>query len=165
MDYDQTTVMFTVNFIENGDKKDIIGKLEKIKNYILQKSELYGFRLYQNDEVVDGTKCEGIFNDYIKYISDNIKFEDGGHFLEDAGPYACSEWPDLEEHEMEYDQSLCLGDHSEYATIFVTMRQFYASEIAFRSGANSGTRMWGDANIGISCQMVDIDGDWYEFDM
>jgi hypothetical protein len=75
--------------------------------------------------------------------------------MENPGSYSCSEVPDLEEGEMEYKQSLIIEDHGEYATIFLTMREFYASEIEMLPGES----------IGISCQMVDIDGDWYEFEI
>jgi hypothetical protein len=155
MDYDSTTVMFNVNFIETASKEVIIEKLEKLKSYISVESELYGFVCFQNNEVIDGANCEDIFNHYIEYISANIKEDGGAHFLENPGPYSCTEWPDVEEGEMEYKQSLMLEDHGEYATIFVTMRQFYASEI----------EKLPNENIGISCQMVDIDGDWYEFEI
>lgn len=156
MDYDRTTVMCNVGFLEIGDKRVIIEKLRKLQAYISANSELYGFVCFQDNEVIDGLRCEDIFNPYIEYISNNIK-EDGvgAHFMENPGSYSCSEVPDLEEGEMDYKQSLILEDHGEYATIFLTMREFYASEIEMLPGES----------IGISCQMVDIDGDWYEFEI
>ena len=97
MDYDRTTVKFNVLFLgDNVKLQDIFTRLEKLKIYIKEKSDTYGFKLFHNDEEIDGSESESLFNEYIEYIRSNIVQEDGEYFIESAGPYATSDWPDLE---------------------------------------------------------------------
>ena len=161
MDFDNTTVSFRVSFSQDDESsienvKEIIKfKLEKLKNFLVENNETYGFKLLVNDKEIRPQDSEAFFNDFLEFLIANLIEDDGFFYIENPGPYASSSIPDLEDGEMQYENSFFIDTEGECAGVFVTMVNFYASEL----------ERLPNKNIGISCEMVDIDGDYYEFDI
>ncbi len=147
----QTTIQL-VFYYADLSKKEIINRLEGVKNFVLQKSGTYGFQLLMNDEIIDGSDAKVIFTDFLNFINEH-GIEDDGFTFENYGEYEADIIPDLEDGEIEFSKSLCIGD--EEISIFMNTNLFYASEL----------KKFDNQSLGISGAMNDIDGDYYEFDI
>jgi predicted NUDIX family phosphoesterase len=93
-----------------------------------------------------------LFTDFLNFINENV-IEDDGVIIENYGIYEADILPDLEEGEIEFSSSLCIGD--ETISIYLNTNEFYASEL----------KKFENQSLGISGAMNDIDGDYYEFDI
>lgn len=147
----QTTIEFSFYYLDLS-KIEIISKIEGLKNFVLKKSETYGFQLLMNSEIVNGTDADVLFTDFLNFINENV-IEDDGVIIENYGIYEVDILPDLEEGEIEFSSSLCIGD--ETISIYINTNEFYASEL----------KKFEHQSLGIGGAMNDIEGDYYEFDI
>jgi predicted NUDIX family phosphoesterase len=147
----QTTIELSFYYIDLS-KKEIISKLEGLKSFILNKSATYGFQLSMNNETINGNDANLLFTDFINFINENV-IEDDGVIIENYGIYEADILPDLEDGEIEFSSSLCIGD--ETISIYLNTNEFYASEL----------KKFENQSLGISGAMNDIDGDYFEFEI
>ena len=159
MDY-QTTVKCSISLCdqEEFNKQEIIDQIEKFKSYVIEKNGTYGFQLLDNDTVISGKDSAPIFDQLISYVDENLAWHEEGCYIIDPGHYEDSGPIDLEDGEIEFEKSITItGDPAMDLSIvmYLNIQNFYASEL--EKLANKG--------IGISGEMSDIDGDYYEFEM
>jgi predicted NUDIX family phosphoesterase len=105
-----------------------------------------------NNEIVKGTDADVLFTDFLNFINENV-IEDDGVLIENYGIYEADILPDLEEGEIEFSSSLCIGD--ETISIYINTNEFYASEL----------KKFDHQSLGISGAMNDIDGGYNEFEI
>jgi len=154
----QTTIKIGIHYeMENFSKAEIAEKLEKIKNFALKRIETYEFEfLFQQTLVKSGVEIEKMFNDFIAFVENNAvdKTEDEIVTFSELGDYQSESVPDLESGEIEFSNSLNICDEMSIVILMNTV-VFYASEIS----------QFDNEGIGVSVEMNDNTGDYFEFEI
>ena len=154
----QTTIKIGIHYeMENFSKAEIIEKLEKIKNFALKRIETYEFEfLFQQTLVKNGVEIEKMFNDFISFVEKNAidKTDDDIVTFSDCGIYQSENVPDLESGEIEFSNSINICDEMSIVILMNTV-VFYASEIS----------QFDNEGIGVSVEMNDNTGDYFEFEI
>jgi hypothetical protein len=148
----KTTIGICLNIVINDRHYDIIEKLEKVKGFIVEKKSRYNFKAIGNGRVLEvGIGLEEEFTKFIGYIDNSLIWSSKeNRYLLDSGDYK-SQLIDLEEGEIEFMESFIIDD--ETIMIYLNTEDWYASEL--EKLPNLG--------LDLSCEMNDIDGDFYEF--
>lgn len=148
----KTTIGICLNIVINDRHYDIIEKLEKVKGFIVEKKSRYNFKAIGNGRVLEvGIGLEEEFTKFIGYIDNSLIWSSKeNRYLLDSGDYK-SQLIDLEEGEIEFMGSFIIDD--ETIMIYLNTEDWYASEL--EKLPNLG--------LDLSCEMNDIDGDFYEF--
>uniref|UniRef100_UPI0040483A04 hypothetical protein n=1 Tax=Algoriphagus sp. TaxID=1872435 RepID=UPI0040483A04 len=148
----KTTIGICLNIVINDRHYDIIEKLEKVKGFIVEKKSRYNFKAIGNGRVLEvGNGLEEEFTKFIGYIDNSLIWSSKeNRYLLDSGDYK-SQLIDLEEGEIEFMGSFIIDD--ETIMIYLNTEDWYASEL--EKLPNLG--------LDLSCEMNDIDGDFYEF--
>jgi hypothetical protein len=141
----------TVHFSFETDK-DALWRLEIVRDFVLQETNIYSFQLLINNQVVDGPDSEKPFNDLIEFVGKSKTDEDGWYNFEDFGSYESGNRPDLEEGQLAFEKSFVL--ERDRIHIYLNMSNFFASEIESFESRGSG----------IYAEMNDYDGGYYEFE-
>jgi len=152
-----TVVDFCLSFDETSFK-EIGNKLEKLKELIIQKYDIYGFQLLINDEVIEGKDCGVHFQKFIDYVLMNVKRgEDDLIMLPSDNQYLYNDRPELDciahfdEGDMEFEQSFSLNEDG--VQVFVNINGWYTSEL------DTGFISY----VNIYHMIIDVDGDYNEF--
>jgi len=150
----KTTIKFCLNYLT--DSNDTIAKLDKLKIYILGKYSQYNFQgIHKGILFNEKNDLELHLNYFLNYIETHMVWDSNQDcYTLNPGEYNGNSI-DLEEREIEFDSSFLIDDDGEHIFIFLNTEDWYASEL--ESLPNAG--------IDISCEMCDVDGDWYEFEI
>uniref|UniRef100_UPI0040471990 hypothetical protein n=1 Tax=Algoriphagus sp. TaxID=1872435 RepID=UPI0040471990 len=148
----KTTIGICLNIVINDRHYDIIEKLEKVKGFIVEKKSRYNFKAIGNGRVLKvGNGLEEEFTKFIGHIDNSLIWSGKeNRYLLESGEYK-SQLIDLEEGEIEFMESFIIDD--ETIMIYLNTEDWYASEL--EKLPNLG--------LDLSCEMNDIDGDFYEF--
>jgi len=150
----KTTIGFTVNYLYDGN--DAVEKLGKLKNYISERYKMYHFNgLFQGVEFKDKNELELAFSNFIDYVETYMVWNhnEDCYTLNPRDYHGNS--IDLEDGEIEFESSFIIHADGENIFIYLNTEDWYSSEL----------ERLPNGNIGISCEMNDIDGDWYEFEI
>jgi hypothetical protein len=101
-------------------------------------------------------EIEKMFNDFIAFVENNAvdKTEDEIVTFSELGDYQSESVPDLESGEIEFSNSLNICDEMSIVILMNTV-VFYASEIS----------QFDNEGIGVSVEMNDNTGDYFEFEI
>lgn len=153
MDF-KTTVGINLNMVIINNHKDIIEKLNKVKNFVVEKKSRYNFKVLSIGKIFEvGDGLEEEFQKFIDYIDNRLVWSsEEGRLLLDSGDYNDG-LIDLEDGDIEFNGSFVIDD--ENIVIYLNTEDWYASEL--EKLPNLG--------LNLSCEMNDIDGDFYEFEI
>jgi hypothetical protein len=148
----KTTIAITLNIVINDRHFDIIEKLEKVKEFVVEKKSRYNFKALVKGKVLEvGNGLEDEFSKFISYVDNSLVWssQDERYILE-SGEYD-NEIIDLEDGVIKFSESFIIDD--ENVMIYLNTEDWYASEL--EKLPNLG--------LDLSCEMNDVDGDFYEF--
>lgn len=148
----KTTILISLNFIINDRHYDIIDKLNKVKEMIIEKKNRYNFKiLFKGNTYEVGSGLEVEFQKFINYIDDSLVWSSQEDcYLLESGVYN-ENIIDLEGGEIEFESSFIIKD--ENIMIYLNTEDWYASEL----------EKLPSLGLELNCEMNDIDGDYYEF--
>ena len=151
MDY-KTTIGIGINILVNDNHYDIIDKLTKIKNFVVEKQSRYNFKiLLEGKTYVVGNGLEVMFQNFIDYIDNSLVWSGKEErYLIDSGVYN-QNLIDLEDGEIAFKSSFVIDD--ETIMIYLNTEDWYSSEL--EKLPNLG--------LDLTCEMNDVDGDYFEF--
>ena len=150
----KTTIGFFVNYLNDGN--DAVDKLNKLKDYLIERFDHYHFKgLHQGVELKDKNDLELALTNFLNYVETYMVYD----YKEDCYTLNPRDYHgnsiDLEDGEIEFESSFIIHEDGENIFIYLNTEDWYSSEL----------ERLPFGNIGISCEMNDIDGDWYEFEI
>ncbi len=148
----KTVVAIYLDVVSEQDRNIIVDKLNQLKNYIVETKSLYNFQVLRDGKVFKvGNGLEEQFQKFIDHVDKNLIWETDC-FTVEAGEFE-GNTIDLEEGEYEFETSFIITPESIY--IYLNTEDWYSSELEKLQ----------NKNIGLRCEMNDIDGDYYFFDI
>lgn len=169
MDY-KTVVGFYLNSFDHSSDEAAV-RLEELEKRLVKTWNLYqwGFKVADGDFICDAARFADAISKMAKVLRTIETTEDGAWVITDL-PAQYEEPPevrvngftthaiDIEEGRFNFANSFVI--HDEGAKIYLNTEQFYSSEIGSGLGA-----VLGSSALGISCDMNDVDGDYFEFEV
>jgi hypothetical protein len=163
----QTVIGFYIDSHDGLSTSQIVDKIQNLSSYLISHHESRKWGIKDPEEswcedttaleednpwITDVNEFKSAFHRYIQYIKTNgIDDEDGCCFVKESSsryePYDV----DIEEGDFEFEHSFEIDENR--FCIYVNTESLFASEFEHLPSAN----------LGISCDMNDIDYDYFEF--
>jgi hypothetical protein len=163
----QTVVGFYIDSHDGLSTKMVVDKLQKLSDHLINIHDFYKWGLKdQKDIIPENTEdqdednpwiasvseCKNAFDDYILYIKTNGRDdEDGCCIISDSSPRYEPQGIDIEEGDFDFERSFEIDENR--FCIYINIEVLFASELENLPSAD----------LGISCDMNDIDNDYFEF--
>lgn len=157
----QTTVAIHIPLDDGQDKSYVLAILAKINDYVSSQGKTYDFQIINEGKLFQIAELPKELSSFSKFVDTHFSMNNDDELIAtELGGYGAEDGSliDLESGDIEFERSFNIEHFEEYVAkivLFLNIPGFYSSEI--EQLTNIG--------LGIFCDMNDIDGDYYEFEI